>query len=67
MVKSTMNALTLSGREHTYWILDLEAKVYSIWVLWTIGFQECKGQVGLKVKRVKQHFFSWFKSLSNFC
>ena len=26
------------------WILDLEDKVHSIWLIWTNGLQECKGE-----------------------
>ena len=36
-------AYSLSGSEHIYWILDLQHEVHSIWVIWTRGLQECKG------------------------
>ena len=29
--------------EHTYWILDLEDEVHSIWVIWISSLPECKG------------------------
>ena len=40
---SQLIACSLNGSEHIYWIMDLENEVYSIWVIWTSGFQECKG------------------------
>jgi hypothetical protein len=30
--------------EHTYWILNLENEMHSIRIIWTNGFQECKGK-----------------------
>ena len=30
-----------------YWILEIENEVHSIWVIWTSGLQECKGQTKL--------------------
>ena len=34
---------SLNGSEHIYWILNFENEVHSIWVKWTSGLQECKG------------------------
>ena len=34
-MKSQETAYILRGIEHTYWILDLEGAVHSIWDLWT--------------------------------
>ena len=42
--KSQSIAYLLNESEHIYWILDLENEVHSIWVKWTSGLQECKGQ-----------------------
>ena len=42
--KSQSIAYLLTGSEHIYWILDLENQVHSIWIIWTSGFEECKGQ-----------------------
>ena len=42
-MKSQSIAYLLNGSEHIYWILDLEDEVHSIWVIWTSGLQECKG------------------------
>jgi hypothetical protein len=42
-MKSQSIAYLLDGTEHVYWILDLEDEVHAIWVIWTSGFQECKG------------------------
>jgi hypothetical protein len=35
--KAQSIAYLLSGSEHVYWIVGLEVKVHSIWVLWTRG------------------------------
>ena len=47
-------AYLFNESEHTYWILDLEGEVHSIWDLWISGLQECKdhdfGRMG------RQHF-----------
>ena len=42
-MKSQSIAYLLNGSEHIYWILNLEDEVHSIWVIWTSGLQECKG------------------------
>ena len=36
-------AYLLNGSEHLDWILNVEDEVHSIWVMWTSGLQECKG------------------------
>ena len=41
--KSQLITYLLNGSEHIYRILDLENEVHSIWVTWTSGLQECKG------------------------
>jgi hypothetical protein len=33
--KSQSIVYLLNGSEHTYWILDLENEVHSIWVVWS--------------------------------
>ena len=38
------NCLFTRRKEHIYWILDLDNEVHSIWVIWTSGLQESKGQ-----------------------
>ena len=42
-VKSKSIAYLLSESEQIYWMLDLEDEVYLIWIIWTNGLQECKG------------------------
>ena len=42
-MKSLSIAYLLNGSELVYWILDLEDEGHSLWVLWTSGIQECKG------------------------
>jgi hypothetical protein len=42
-IKSQSIAYLLNESEHTYWILDLEDEVHSIWVIWTSNLQEFKG------------------------
>jgi hypothetical protein len=54
-MKSQSTAYLLNESEHTYWILDLENEVYPIWVIWTSGLQECKGQA--KVRGTRLWFF----------
>ena len=41
--KAQSIAYLLIGSEHIYWIVDVENEVHSIWVIWTSGPQECKG------------------------
>ena len=36
-------AYLLNESEHLDWILNVEDEVHSIWVMWTSGLQECKG------------------------
>ena len=55
-MESQLIAYLLIGREHTYWIWDLESEVHSIWDLWISGLQECKGngffEVGQAGKKI---------------
>ena len=39
--KSQSIACLLNGSQSTYWILDLENEVHSVWVIWTNNLQEC--------------------------
>ena len=39
-----------------YRLLDLEDEVHSIWVIWTRGFQEYKGNFIYRSRRNKQQF-----------
>ena len=55
-IKSQSIAYLLNGSERIYWILDIEDEVYSIWVIWTINFQECKGNFVIKVVQSGQQF-----------
>ena len=59
-------AYLLSGSADTYWILDLKGEVQSIWVLWTSGLQECKGNVFFENKRGSNRFWSGSKKLNFF-
>ena len=47
--KSQLIVYLLNESEHIYWILDLENEVHSIWVIWTSGLQECKGEAKVGV------------------
>jgi hypothetical protein len=44
-LKSQSIVYLLNGSEHICWILDLEDEQHSIWVIWTSGLQECKGNL----------------------
>ena len=49
-------AYLFNGNEHIYWILNLEDKVHSIWVIWTSGLQECTGNF-IPRNRAEEHGF----------
>lgn len=38
-IKSQSIAYLLGGSKHIHWVLELEGKVHSIWMLWTCGCQ----------------------------
>ena len=42
-MKSQSIVHLLNESDNIYWILDLEDEVHSIWVIWTSGLQEHKG------------------------
>jgi hypothetical protein len=52
----------LIGSAHIYWIIDLEGEVHSIWDLYSIGLQECKGNVSFEVWRGGQQFSIGYKT-----
>jgi hypothetical protein len=57
-MKSQSIAYLLNGSEHTYWILDLEGEVHSVWDLWISGLQECKGNGFFEGGRMGSNFRS---------
>ncbi len=42
----------LNESEHRYWILDIENEGHSMWVIWTSGLQECKGNFSFQSQAV---------------
>ena len=49
----------LNENEHTYWILNLENEMHSIWIIWTNGFQECKGNFIFWRQTKQTTIFGW--------
>ena len=67
-MKSQSIAYLLNGSEHIYWILDLEDEVHSIWVIWTSGLQECKGNFIFQSRAERATIFGWdLKIFRFFC
>jgi hypothetical protein len=54
-------ACLLSGNKHIYWILGLEGKVHSIWVLWTRWPSRMHGQPHFEIKLDEQFLLVGFK------
>jgi hypothetical protein len=50
-MKSKSVVYLLNGREHIYWILDLEGEVHSIWDLWISGLPYYKDNGIFKVSQ----------------
>ena len=42
-MKSQSIFYLLNGSEHIHWILDIESEGHPMWVIWTSGLRECKG------------------------
>ena len=57
-MNSQSTACLLNGNEHIYWILNLEDEVHSIWVIWTSGIQECKGNFIFRSRTEQTTVFS---------
>jgi hypothetical protein len=62
-MESQSIAYLLLGREHIYWIWDLEGEVHSIWDLWKNGLQECKGNGIFEVGQAGNNLWSGPKNL----